>query len=225
MSSPQSSEKTRPHPVLGKRVCLGAQGFLCTSQLSSIRSFLTSKSYACHDDKQTYITMAWSHNATSTFTGTHFTWPKNTAGSCCQWVSMENPWTAMLTKRKWQNPWNFDVSLDAPSTSNDHYKAGFPLRGDYFRRSRIPWPNRKISIPAFLSTWPASTSEHPTKTWMGVDPKDMDPEVKLQNDYPPGNLHIPPWQTANRLQKYPLVGDMGQFPQEWYFQVSFISFA
>ena len=117
-------KKTRPHPVLGKRVCLGAlQGFLCTSQLSSIRSFLTSKSYACHDDKQTYITMAWSHNALSTFTGTHFKWPKNTAGSCCQWVSMENPWTAMLTKRKWHNPWSFDVSWDSPSTSNDHYKG------------------------------------------------------------------------------------------------------
>lgn len=60
---------------------------------------------------------------------------------------------------------------------------------------------------------------------MGVDPKDMDPEAKLQNDYPPGNLHIPPGQKENHLQKYRLVGDMGQFPQEWYFQVSFISFA
>lgn len=36
-------------------------------------------------------------------------------------------------RRKWQNPWNFDVSWDAPSTSNDHYKAG--LRGECFRRS------------------------------------------------------------------------------------------
>ena len=43
----------------------------------------------------------------------------------------------------------------------------------------FPWSNRK-SIPAFLSTWAASTSEHPPKTWMGVDPKDMDPEANFK---------------------------------------------